>query len=114
MLFEEDPSPRVSLKKGLDILSRTRRQADSNISMTISVNDTEDDEAVDDAATTVKETPEEELLAAVDTAALLQKLKRSNSASRLLGLSVLMDAKADNYFVSPENYVGFKVSNEIF
>ena len=79
--------------------------------MTISVNDTEE-EVADDAATTVKETPEEELLAAVDTAALLQKLKRSNSASRLLGLSVLMDAKADNYFVSPENYVGFKVSNE--
>ena len=109
MLFEEDPSPRVSLKKGLDILSRTRRQADSNISMTISVNDTEEEEAaVDEAATTVQET-EQELLAAVDTAALLQKLKRSNSASRLLGLSVLMDAKADNYFVSPENYVGFKV-----
>ena len=64
---------------------------------------------MDDAATTVQET-EQELLAAVDTAALLQKLKRSNSASRLLGLSVLMDAKADNYFVSPENYVGFKVS----
>ena len=112
MLFEEDPSPRVSLKKGLDILSRTRRQADSNISMTISVNDTEEEEAVADAATTVQET-EQELLAAVDTAALLQKLKRSNSASRLLGLSVLMDAKADNYFVSPENYVGFKVSQEI-
>ena len=68
---------------------------------------------MDDAATTVKETPEQELLAAVDTAALLQKLKRSNSASRLLGLSVLMDAKADNYFVSPENYVGFKVRKEI-
>ena len=67
---------------------------------------------MDDAATTVQET-EQELLAAVDTAALLQKLKRSNSASRLLGLSVLMDAKADNYFVSPENYVGFKVSQEI-
>ena len=111
MLFEEDPSPRVSLKKGLDILSRTRRQADSNISMTISVNDTEEKEAVDDASTTVQET-EQELLAAVDTAALLQKLKRSNSASRLLGLSVLMDAKADNYFVSPENYVGFKVSKD--
>ena len=80
--------------------------------MTISVNDTEEEDAVNDASTTVQETPEEELLAAVDTAALLQKLKRSNSASRLLGLSVLMDAKADNYFVSPENYVGFKVSRK--
>ena len=36
-------------------------------------------------------------------------LLRSNSASYLLGLNVLMDAKSGDYFVAPENYVGFKV-----
>ena len=36
-------------------------------------------------------------------------LLRSNSASYLLGLTVLMDAKSADYFVAPENYVGFKV-----
>ena len=37
-------------------------------------------------------------------------LLRSNSASYLLGLNVLMDAKSNDYFVAPENYIGFKVS----
>lgn len=37
-------------------------------------------------------------------------LLRSNSASHLLGLTVLLDAKSDNYFVSPEDYIGFKVT----
>ena len=58
------------------------------------------------------EEEEEEILdiGSFDSQKALQKLKRSNSASYLLGLSVLLDAKADNYFVSPENYVGFKVN----
>ena len=31
------------------------------------------------------------------------------SASHLLGLTVLLDAKSESYFVTPEDYVGFKV-----
>ena len=76
-----------SLKKGLDILSRVQRAVDDN-------NETSEYEDIEDLE---------------DTERLVQKLKRSNSASYLLGLSVLLDAKSENYFVAPENYVGFKV-----
>ena len=31
------------------------------------------------------------------------------SASHLLGLTVLLDAKSESYFVTPEDYIGFKV-----
>ena len=81
----EDPGLDGSLKKGLDILSRVKREIGPD-----------DYEERDNS--TLEENKK-----------LLQKLRRSNSASYLLGLSVLMDAKADDYFVSNENYVGFKV-----
>ena len=96
-----------SLKKGLDILSslsrRNKRQAeDVFVTEKIKFNENETATEVND---------EEELLdiGSFDGQKALQKLKRSNSASYLLGLSVLLDAKSDNYYVSPENYVGFKV-----
>ena len=33
------------------------------------------------------------------------------SASHLLGLTVLLDAKSESYFVTPEDYIGFKVQS---
>ena len=81
----EDPQISGSLKKGLDILSKVRVKRE------------DDYEDYADAANTTA------------NKRLLQKLRRSNSASYLLGLTVLMDAKSEDYFVSNENYVGFKV-----
>ena len=103
-----------SLRKGLDILStlsrRNRRQAESDPEEEISTTDSDEFNATE--MVDLAEEEEEEILdiGSFDSQKALQKLKRSNSASYLLGLSVLLDAKADNYFVSPENYVGFKVN----
>ena len=104
-----------SLKKGLDILStlsrRSRRQAVES-GDEISTTDTDRDDFNATEMVDLADEDEEEILdiGSFDSQKALQKLKRSNSASYLLGLSVLLDAKSDNYFVSPENYVGFKVS----
>ena len=87
---------RGSLKKGLDILSRVRRQENLNEN---DGNEDNDDDILDDVSISPEEGDERSV----------HGLKKSNSASYLLGLSVLMDAKADNYYVAPENYVGFKV-----
>ena len=79
-----------SLKKALEILSRTKRQTNETGDMLVA-NQTD-----------------------VTEGGRLQgpgpsRLERTNSASHLLGLSVLMDAKSSQYFVAPEDYVGFKV-----
>ena len=78
-----------SLKKALEILSRTRRQVNESgeMMLTNQINVTEGSKLEESSP----------------------RLERTNSASHLLGLSVLMDAKSDKYFVAPENYVGFKV-----
>ena len=78
-----------SLKKALEILSRTRRQVNESGEMVVTnqINVTEGSKLTESSP----------------------RLERTNSASHLLGLSVLMDAKSDKYFVAPENYVGFKV-----
>ena len=81
----EDAELDESLKKALEILSRTKRQT----------NQTED-------TTVANQTKVTEGLSS-------SRLERTNSASHLLGLSVLMDAKSSQYFVAPEDYVGFKV-----
>ena len=73
-----------SLKKGLAILTRGKRQTNGMRSSLF-------------PAKQKKRRTEFDLL-------------RSNSASYLLGLNVLMDAKSKDYFVAPENYIGFKVS----
>ena len=77
-----------SLKKGLDILERVKRQITN--------------------ATEENLETEIEIADEVKTEESLSKLRRTNSASYLLGLTVLLDAKSDNYYVAPENYVGFK------
>ena len=78
-----------SLKKALEILSRTRRQVNESEEMMVTnqINVTEGSKLRESSP----------------------RLERTNSASHLLGLSVLMDAKSNKYFVAPENYVGFKV-----
>ena len=79
-----------SLKKALEILSRTRRQTNESEEMLLTnqINVTEGAQLQES----------------------IPRLERTNSASHHLGLSVLMDAKSNKYFVAPENYVGFKVS----
>lgn len=71
-----------SLNKGLDILTREKRDL-------LSLFSSNDD----------KRTTKYDLL-------------KSNSASYLLGLTVLTDSKSGDYFVSAENYVGFKVRSD--
>ena len=39
------------------------------------------------------------------------KLRRLNSASYRRGLSVLLNTKSDDYFVTSDDFVGFKVSS---
>ena len=41
------------------------------------------------------------------------KLKRSNSASTLLGLSVLLYPDSEQYLVATNNYYGFKVKQNV-
>ena len=77
-----------SLKKGLDILERVKRQLSNDTEENLETEIDVDDE--------------------IKTEESLRKLRRTNSASYLLGLTVLLDAKSDNYYVAPENYVGFK------
>ena len=79
-----------SLKKALEILSRTKRQTNQTDDMTVA-NQTD----VTEGGRLEGPVP--------------RRLERTNSASHLLGLSVLMDAKSSQYFVAPEDYVGFKV-----
>ena len=86
----EDVELDESLKKALEILSRTKRQTNESEVMTVA------------NTTNVTEGERLEELGS-------SRLERTNSASHLLGLSVLMDAKSSQYFVAPENYVGFKV-----
>ena len=90
----EDVELDESLKKALEILSRTKRQTNQTED-TRMANQTEDTTMANQINVT------EELGSS--------RLERTNSASHLLGLSVLMDAKSSQYFVAPEDYVGFKV-----
>ena len=86
----EDVELDESLKKALEILSRTKRQTNQTDDMTVA-NQTD----VTEGGRLEGPVP--------------RRLERTNSASHLLGLSVLMDAKSSQYFVAPEDYVGFKV-----
>ena len=90
-----------SLKKALEILSRTKRQTNqtNQTNLTNPTNQTEGMTEGDQVNVTEETSRTEER----------SRLERTNSASHLLGLSVLMDAKSSQYFVAPENYVGFKV-----
>ena len=92
------PPVRDSLKKGLDILSRGKRQV--NLEDEDGFEDYGDD-ILDDVSISQEEDEYDKKS--------VNGLEKTNSASYLLGLSVLMDAKSDNYYVAPENYVGFKV-----
>ena len=101
-----------SLRKGLNILSTLSRRNRRQVGSEEEISTTDSDDFNETEMVDLAEEEEEEILdmGSFDSQKALQKLKRSNSASYLLGLSVLLDAKADNYFVSPENYVGFKVN----
>ena len=90
-----------SLKKALEILSRTKRQTNQTGDTRVA-NQTNLTNLTEEASLQEPEEPEE-------PGSGSSRLERTNSASHLLGLSVLMDAKSSQYFVAPENYVGFKV-----
>ena len=92
-----------SLKKALEILSRTKRQNNETNDTNETNENNESNETKESGNWTVASPSN------VTEGGRSSRLERTNTASHLLGLTVLMDAKSSQYFVAPEDYVGFKV-----